>query len=111
MAKWRCSVCGYIHDGDQPPEKCPNCGAPREKFERLPDDKAQLIERSRFTNDLHVQLQSLLRKVSDVAEKGVKDNLDPRCLEIFTQAREMAWMMRQRSKAEVQTHVGKGKWG
>lgn len=108
---WKCSVCGYIHDGDQPPEKCPNCGAPREKFEKLPEDKAQLVARSRFTNDLHVQLQSLLQEVMSVAERGIKDNLDPRCLEIFTQARDLAWMLRQRSKTEVQTHIGKGKWG
>lgn len=111
MMKWRCGVCGYIYDGEQPPEKCPNCGAPKEKFERLPDDKAQLIERSRFTNDLHVRMQELLREVIDVAEKGIKDNLDPRCVEIFTQAREQAWMIRQRSRTEVQTHIGKGKWG
>lgn len=32
MKKWRCTVCGYIHQGDNPPEKCPNCGAVREKF-------------------------------------------------------------------------------
>ncbi|MEM3421786.1 MAG: hypothetical protein QW315_05980 [Candidatus Hadarchaeum sp.] len=111
MMKWRCGVCGYIYDGEQPPEKCPNCGAPKEKFERLPDDKAQLIERSRFTNDLHVRMQELLREVIDVAEKGIKDNLDPRCVEIFTQAREQAWMIRQRSRTEVQAHIGKGQWG
>ncbi len=29
--KWKC-ICGYIHDGDAPPEKCPKCGAPAEKF-------------------------------------------------------------------------------
>jgi nitrite reductase (NADH) large subunit len=28
-----CSVCGYIHYGDQPPEECPVCGSPREMFE------------------------------------------------------------------------------
>lgn len=32
MKNWRCSVCGYIHRGEIPPEKCPKCGAPREKF-------------------------------------------------------------------------------
>lgn len=32
MKKWRCTVCGYIHEGDEPPEVCPQCGAPREKF-------------------------------------------------------------------------------
>jgi rubredoxin/uncharacterized membrane protein len=31
--QWRCTVCGYIHTGSAPPEKCPVCGAPRERFE------------------------------------------------------------------------------
>ncbi len=30
--KWVCSVCGYVHMGENPPEKCPTCGAPAEKF-------------------------------------------------------------------------------
>lgn len=34
MAKWVCTVCGYVHEGDQPPEKCPVCGAPAEKFKK-----------------------------------------------------------------------------
>ncbi len=32
MKKWKCGVCGYIHTGDQPPEKCPVCGADRSQF-------------------------------------------------------------------------------
>jgi len=32
MKKWRCTVCGYIHTGEQPPEKCPVCKADRDKF-------------------------------------------------------------------------------
>ena len=30
---WRCTVCGYIHKGPEPPEVCPICGAGREMFE------------------------------------------------------------------------------
>jgi nitrite reductase (NADH) large subunit len=30
---WICSVCGYIHYGDMPPEECPVCGAERAQFE------------------------------------------------------------------------------
>ena len=84
---------------------------PREKFERLPEDKVRLIERSRLTNGLHVKLIALLMKVSEVAQKGVDDNLDPRCFQIFTQAKEMADLIAQRSRTEIQTHVGKSKWG
>ena len=25
MAKWVCSVCGYVHEGDAAPEVCPVC--------------------------------------------------------------------------------------
>ncbi|MGE4577105.1 MAG: FAD-dependent oxidoreductase [Candidatus Methanomethylophilaceae archaeon] len=39
MKKWRCTVCGYIHEGDGPPEICPQCGAPKEKFELYTDSK------------------------------------------------------------------------
>ena len=30
--KYVCSVCGYVHEGDEAPEKCPQCGVPAEKF-------------------------------------------------------------------------------
>ncbi len=32
MKKWVCTVCGYIHEGDTPPEKCPTCGVSADKF-------------------------------------------------------------------------------
>lgn len=32
MAKFVCTVCGYVHEGDTAPEKCPLCGAPASKF-------------------------------------------------------------------------------
>lgn len=31
--KYVCKVCGYIYEGDQAPEKCPQCNAPASKFE------------------------------------------------------------------------------
>ncbi len=34
MAKWVCSVCGYVHEGDTPPEFCPVCKAPADKFKK-----------------------------------------------------------------------------
>ena len=32
MAKWVCSVGGYVYEGEQPPAQCPVCKAPAEKF-------------------------------------------------------------------------------
>ncbi len=33
--KWRCSNCGYIHEGKETPEKCPACAHPQAYFELL----------------------------------------------------------------------------
>lgn len=41
MRYWRCTVCGYIHEGAEPPEQCPVCKAPREKFEELPQEEGK----------------------------------------------------------------------
>ena len=32
MKKFVCTVCGYIYEGENPPEKCPQCGASADKF-------------------------------------------------------------------------------
>ena len=42
MAKWVCSVCGYVHEGDEPPENCPVCKAPAEKFKEHPEFNLQI---------------------------------------------------------------------
>ncbi len=31
--KWKCAVCGYIHEGVEPPNKCPACRHPKEYYE------------------------------------------------------------------------------
>ncbi|HHL40669.1 MAG TPA: rubrerythrin family protein [Deltaproteobacteria bacterium] len=31
--KWKCGVCGFIHEGTEPPQACPCCRHPREHFE------------------------------------------------------------------------------
>jgi rubredoxin/uncharacterized membrane protein len=38
MKKWKCTVCGYIHEGVEPPEECPVCGADRSKFVEIQAD-------------------------------------------------------------------------
>ena len=32
--KYICSVCGYVHEGDSAPDKCPQCGVPADKFNK-----------------------------------------------------------------------------
>lgn len=38
MAKWKCTVCGYIYEGDTPPETCPVCKQPKKKFVKLEEE-------------------------------------------------------------------------
>ena len=39
MTTWKCTVCGYVHEGEQPPEQCPICKQPAEKFEKVAEVK------------------------------------------------------------------------
>ena len=106
MKLWRCGVCGYIHDGDSPPEKCPKCGAPKERFSALDEAEANLVHRSRFTNDLHCRLISLMDDVRKLAEAGIGQS-DPPCVTLFKHALDQATIVGNR-KAEIRGHMGKG---
>ena len=35
MKQWRCVICDYIHEGPEPPEACPVCGAGADQFEEV----------------------------------------------------------------------------
>lgn len=37
--KYRCKICGYIHEGKEPPAFCPACKAPAEYFEPIQEEK------------------------------------------------------------------------
>ena len=39
MSKFVCSVCGYVHEGDAAPERCPQCKVPAEKFQEVKAEK------------------------------------------------------------------------
>ena len=60
MAKWVCSVCGYVHEGDEPPAECPVCHAPAEKFK-----KQEGVDLS--TDKMAMQ------RLKDAAEKAKKE--------------------------------------
>ena len=41
VKKWKCKVCGYIHEGDSAPESCPICKQPASAFELIEEAPAQ----------------------------------------------------------------------
>ena len=44
MAKYVCSVCGYVYEGDSAPEKCPQCGVGPDKFVKQEGEKSWAAE-------------------------------------------------------------------
>ena len=44
--KYVCQVCGYVHEGDPVPEKCPQCGAPASKFKEMAAEMSWATEHS-----------------------------------------------------------------
>ena len=44
MKKYICSVCGYIHEGESAPERCPMCKVPSEKFNELQESPIQFVQ-------------------------------------------------------------------
>ena len=48
--KFICTVCGYVHEGDQAPERCPQCGVPASKFKEVVDNGEAL----QFITEHHI---------------------------------------------------------
>jgi len=46
---WRCNVCGYVHQGETPPDYCPICGAAASEFELCQEPQAQPADSSAVT--------------------------------------------------------------
>ena len=107
---WRCSVCGFVHAGDEAPDACPKCGAPKDKFVGLSDEEAEKIIKSERTNDIHMEIVGLAERIIALAQEGIEIDLDPPCVALFKAAIKEAKVIKQRSKAEMEGHMKKGKW-
>ena len=44
MKKYVCLICGYTHEGDAAPDKCPICNAPASKFQEQAGEKTWAAE-------------------------------------------------------------------
>ncbi len=72
MSKYVCSVCGYVHEGDQAPEKCPVCNATADKFKVQDSDMAWAAE--------HVV--GVGKDVPADIKQGLIDNFNGECTEV-----------------------------
>lgn len=44
MSNWECSVCGYTHKEEEPPERCPVCEAPVQMFTKVTEEIKDVVE-------------------------------------------------------------------
>jgi rubredoxin/uncharacterized membrane protein len=51
VKRWRCTVCGYVHTGDEPPEICPVCDAPKKMFVEIDEEGNELKKVEADTDD------------------------------------------------------------
>jgi len=72
MKKFVCSVCGYVHEGNEPPANCPQCKAPAEKFKEQTGDKSWAAE--------HVV--GVAKGVPQDILDGLKMNFEGECTEV-----------------------------
>ena len=72
MKKWVCQVCGYVHEGDTPPEKCPQCKAPSSKFTEQKGDMTWASE--------HVV--GVAKGVDEEIIQGLRENFNGECCEV-----------------------------
>ncbi|WRR95082.1 rubredoxin [Sinanaerobacter sp. ZZT-01] len=107
---WKCSVCGYITEGDSAPSVCPKCGAPAEKFTALSDEASEKIYKADRTNDIHHEIAALAAKINTLCKEGLEINLDPGCNSAFNASNKRAWEIKQLVKAEIASHVAKEKY-
>ncbi len=75
MAKWVCPVCGYVHEGDAPPEKCPQCKVPGDKFKKV-DEEASV----KWACEHEVGIAKAIEDAEIV--QGLRENFNGECSEV-----------------------------
>ncbi|MBR2942574.1 MAG: flavin reductase [Clostridia bacterium] len=70
--KWVCTVCGYVHEGDTPPEICPVCKVPAEKFTEQKGERTWAAE--------HVV--GVAQGAPEAILSGLRANFEGECSEV-----------------------------
>ncbi|MDY2631282.1 MAG: NADH peroxidase [Clostridium sp.] len=74
MKKFVCTICGYIHNGDTPPEICPICKATSDKFKEIENEMPWADEHKIGTiSDLDSEVLEALRSnfIAECTEVGM----------------------------------------
>lgn len=110
MKMWRCKICGYLHEGDEPPDICPNCGYSKEYFELLDEEEAEMMRDALATREKYVQIYDHLEGINKAAQDGIDLNLDEGCNEIFSKTQKDVADIRNTIKEELAGHAHECIW-
>ncbi len=72
MKKFVCTVCGYVYEGTEPPEVCPLCKAPADKFKEMTETRGYATE--------HVI--GIAKGVDEEIYNGLVSNFNGECTEV-----------------------------
>ena len=72
MKKFVCSVCGYVHEGNEAPDFCPICKAPKEKFVEQLAEKTWAAE----------QVVGVAQGAPEEIMQGLRENFQGECTEV-----------------------------
>ena len=73
MKKYVCTICGYVHEGEGAPDKCPICGAAKEKF--MEQSQEGLV----FADEHRV---GIAKDVDPEIIQGLRENFQGECMEV-----------------------------
>ncbi len=75
MKKFRCPVCGYIHEVDTPPEACPQCKVPGSKFIEIVDEGSKKV----WADEHRI---GVAKDVLEDIKEGLRANFVGECTEV-----------------------------
>jgi len=74
MAKFVCTVCGYVYEGDKAPDVCPICGVPADKFNKVEGEMSYAT--------VHIIGEGAKGKVEDDVYQELVSNFNGECSEV-----------------------------
>lgn len=100
MKKYICPVCGYVHEGNEPPEKCPICGVPGEKFK---------VEEEGEMSWAAEHVLGVAKNVDPEILAGLRSNFEGECSEVGMYL-AMARVAYREGYAEIGAYYEKAAW-
>lgn len=76
--KWVCPVCGYVHEGETAPERCPQCKVSGEKFKEMKDEVLNFVTEHK----LGLAKEIPAGENGAFVLQGLKDHFNGECSEV-----------------------------